>query len=496
VTDDRANGSFVHERTTLGGILPYAAPVAGTYLFYSAMWSILPGVYSKYFGLSLTSIGAAILIMRLFDGVIDMTVGYFSDWHRSNGGSRKSWTFIGGIGTIVSCYFLFTPPNPATVTYYLLWSLLFFLAFTIGEIPHLTWGSELTSDYQARARVYAIRMIMSRVGTLSFYALPLLPVYVSSEYTPQVMHDAVFVGAVLGVAGLGWMILRAPAGDFIKTPHKDNPRLLLQSLIHNKPLLLYFAAYGCVGVSAGMWFGLLYIYFDAYLGVGGKMALMLLLGAMFATASTPLWLNLIRRTSKSTVWAIGVLLFFAQLIGTLFVKPHAEWWIPFTLIAAANLFFTCHDVAALSILGDIVDYGKWRFGKDRGATYFACNTLLFKIGLGVGGALSLGVAGLFGFAPGGGIQSQASILGLKLGFAVLPAAFSIIGAVLILRTPIDRRRHHIIQRRIEGRQRRLQGIAKAFAEAGITHAAHNIYKASSYRPDHCLQSPQRGSQPR
>jgi Na+/melibiose symporter-like transporter len=71
--------------------------------------------------------------------------------------------------------------------------------------------------------------------------------------------------------------------------------------------------------------------------------------------------------------------------------------------------------------------------------------------LGVGGGLSLGIAGGFGFNPADAVHTAESIVGLKLGFVALPALFAIMGVIFILRAPLDRRRHRIIQRRIEGR---------------------------------------------
>lgn len=59
-----------------------------------------------------------------------------------------------------------------------------FLSFTIAEIPHLTWGGELTLDYQQRARVFGVRFVMTRIGIVAFYAMPLLPLYASTDYTP------------------------------------------------------------------------------------------------------------------------------------------------------------------------------------------------------------------------------------------------------------------------------------------------------------------------
>jgi GPH family glycoside/pentoside/hexuronide:cation symporter len=435
----------------LARILAYAAPTTGSYFFYIPMWSILPGIYAKYFGLSLTSIASVVLFIRLFDGFIDTMIGYMSDWHRARGGSRKSWVIVGGLTTIVSCYFLVHPPQPATTAYYLGWSMVYFVAFTIAEIPHLTWGSELTLDYHCRAKVFGVRFVMTRLGMIVFYALPLLPLYASAEYTPEVLQDGLFLGGIMTLLGVTWAFLAAPAGVGVETVRQDTWRLFVRSIIRNKPLLLYFAAFGFVGVAGGMWYGLIFFYLDSYLGLGAKVAMMFMLATVISAVSTPLWLKLIHRTSKATVWAIGVGLFAVQLLGTLWLRPGVVWWIPLLLVIVTNLFFGCHDVAAQSILGDIADYGKWKFRQDRGATYFGFNTLIFKVGIGIGGGLALGIAGLFGFDPASAVHDARSILGLKLGFVFLPLIFAVIGVGFILRTPINPRRHRIIQRRLESR---------------------------------------------
>ena len=103
------------------------------------------------------------------------------------------------------------------------------------------------------------------------------------------------------------------------------------------------------------------------------------------------------------------------------------------------------------MLGDIVDYGKLKFHRDRSATYTALSTLTFKIGLGVGGGGGLAIASLFGFVPSQGASDPKAMQGLTLGFIVLPIFLACLGLIFIVWTPIGRRRHQIIQRRLEGR---------------------------------------------
>jgi glycoside/pentoside/hexuronide:cation symporter, GPH family len=431
--------------------MAYAAPVLGSWFYYIPMWSILPAVYGKYFGLPLTAIAGALVVIRIFDGIIDTTIGYLADRHRAAGGSRKPWVVVGGLGTVITCYFLFVPPQPATLVYYLTWSFAFFLMFTISEIPHLTWGSELTPDYNRRATVYGVRNIGMKTGMAFFYALPLLPLYASNDYTPEVLRDAVWIGGALTLFGLSWTLWRAPAGVPGHFMREDSIRLLVQSLTRNRPLQMYLAAWGLIGLYVGMYYALLYLYLDGYLGLGTKVAVMLLTATVIATVTTPLWVELIHRTSKSTSWTIAVGLFGLQLVGALFVEPGVHWLWVFILVVLANLSFSGHDVSALSILGDVVDYGKWKFNKDRGTTYFGFCILTFKIALGIGGGMALGLAGWLGFDPTQLTHDDTSILGLKLGFIVLPSVFLVIGMVVIARFSIDPRRHGILRRRLEAR---------------------------------------------
>lgn len=431
--------------------LAYAAPGAGAFFFYIPMWSILPGMYAKHYGVSLSAVAAVVLTLRLFDGAIIPLIGYLSDRHYAGGGSRKPWIVCGYLGVILACYFLFQPPEPATASYYLTWSLVYFLAFMVADIPHVTWGNELTLEYQGRARIFGIRAFVQGLGVLSFYALPLLPFYATSEYTPEVLKDAVLIGAAMTIVGLAFALKAAPVGLRVPTLRQDSARLLLQSLVGNRPLQVYFLAFMVTGVCYGMWFGLVYFYLDSYLGHGGKIALIFLLANVLGTAAIPLLLKLIGKTNKSITWAIGIGLFILQQLGAGLLTPGAGWGMAFVLVLIAHLSFNCHNVAALAILGDIADYGKLKFHQDRTATYFAVNNLAFQVAIGLGGGLALALAGHFGFDPKAAVHSGYEVLGMKLGFVIVPSVLMALALPLIWRTPLTRRRHRIIQRRLESR---------------------------------------------
>jgi Na+/melibiose symporter-like transporter len=134
-----------------------------------------------------------------------------------------------------------------------------------------------------------------------------------------------------------------------------------------------------------------------------------------------------------------------------FVRPGELWQTAALLVFVSPLATTASNIAAGATMGDVIDYAKLRFNKDLGATYSATAIFVGKVSVGVGGALGLGIAGAFHFNPAESTHSAASLLGLKLAFIILPALFALLSLPFILRTPINRARHRIIQRRLQSR---------------------------------------------
>ena len=130
--------------------LNYALPTV-VVAFLIGPVAIIQGIYAKYFGLSLTTIASVLLIARLFDAVTDPLIGYFSDHYYARTGSRKKIICTGAVLFIISAYFLYVPHgigssapyDPISTACFLTWFLIFYLGWTMFEIPHLAWGSEL-----------------------------------------------------------------------------------------------------------------------------------------------------------------------------------------------------------------------------------------------------------------------------------------------------------------------------------------------------------------
>ena len=440
----------------------YAMPrVAGISLF--APITIVQGIYAKHYGLALTTIAGVILFVRLFDAITDPIVGYLSDKSKINQGTRKPTMILGAIVMAGSGYFLYSPPDDVNALYFALWFMVFYLGYTLFEIPHLAWGGEISLGAQEKNQTYTLRTVAGYLGVALFYSIPLLPLWETSEITPETLRFSAIVSGLLMLPLLYFCMKRVPDGrcyseekpgvDKSGEARKGRFRSLsntAKNVIQNKPLLLFFSAFLFAGSGLGMWFGLSFDYIDAYLGMGPLFAKVSLIALLASIPGAFIWLGMAKYLGKKYVWLLAMLLAIAAFAYTGFLGPeNASFWTLLLLSIAMTLCVICMESLAKSMLSDIVDYATWKFRSYRGSTYFSLYVFTYKATFAVGGALGLAIAGGYGFDPSSSFQTDTGIMGLKLAMTWMPTLFVVISMVFITLLPITDQRHGIIRRRLD-----------------------------------------------
>ena len=109
------------------------------------------------------------------------------------------------------------------------------------------------------------------------------------------------------------------------------------------------------------------------------------------------------------------------------------------------------DMLPHSMVGDLVDYDEWKTRAQRAGQYVALLAFVRKATFGLGSALSIFIAGSFGFEPGRPSYDTAAAIGLKLGMFWLPMVLMLAGAALMWGYPIGAKRHRAIQIRLQRR---------------------------------------------
>lgn len=454
--------------------LLYAMPrIAGISLY--APMNVVQGIYAKHYGLALTTIAVVILVARLLDAVTDPIIGYLADRYRLENGTRKPFMIAGGLLMIFSGYFLYSPPDNVTVLYFSFWFILIYIGLTLFEIPHLAWGGEISQDTLDKNQTYNLRTAAGYSGLALFYSLPLLPIWASSEITPDKLHFSALVSGALMLPLLYFCMRYVPDGSCYigERERSEKPdqaqgiktsalKETINSIVHNHPLLLFLGAFLFAGLSLGMWLGLLFIFVDAYLGMGASFSQIFLMSLVVGIFSSLLWIAIAKTIGKRNSWLVAMILGIVSFAYTGFIGPeNVGFWGLLILFTVNTLCFVCVESLPQSMLSDIIDYATLKFRVYRGATYFSIFMFTYKGSFAVGGALGLAIVGWHGFDPSATLHTAVGVEGLRVAMVWLPILFAMVAMVFIACSPIDIKRHRIIRRRLdqlEVRQAQKKGV--------------------------------------
>lgn len=466
---------------SLSDCLSYTAPYVIVAWIGAGPIAVVQGIYAKYYGFPLTTLAAIVLLARLFDTVTDPLIGYYSDRYRERVGTRKPFVVFGCLLLMVSAYFLYVPmgvelsdplavntlESPAvSVAYFTGWFLLLYLAYTIIEIPHGSWASELATTSVDKSKIYSFRSMATYLGLVLFYVVPLLPWFESSDITPASLKVSVISACVLLLPLLYVCITRTPNGHS-HPPRKTNQQSSsnakfgastpktpkepwFKSIVRNKPLRIFLSAYLLYGLGGGMWFGLIFLYVDSYLGLGEQFALMYLLAFILGIAATPIWYKLSIILGKKVVLVIAMVLLIASFIysGMLAPGETAFWELVFLKVINA-LGTVCLVAIAPAMLSEIIDYSSWKYRQENTGMYYSLFLIANKITGAIGTALGLAIIGWYGYDATAAAQDPEATVGLLLSMVWLPIIFAAIALILITLNPINAHRHSVIRRRLD-----------------------------------------------
>ncbi|WP_114324864.1 MFS transporter [Candidatus Colwellia aromaticivorans] len=121
-------------------------------------------------GMSPALVGLLGALPRLVDAFTDPLMGYISDNTKSKWGRRRPYLFIGAIIAGIAFALLWQLPRDQSESFYfwffLIGSVIFYLAYTVFATPWVALGYELTPDYHERTRIMAVQNFMGQFAWL------------------------------------------------------------------------------------------------------------------------------------------------------------------------------------------------------------------------------------------------------------------------------------------------------------------------------------------
>lgn len=411
--------------------------------------AILQGVYAKESGIGLIALGVAVLVVRVFDIFSDLLIGYLSDRTAQRGISRKLWMAAGTVITVLALWFLFRPPPQVSVMYYGVWFLMANIGWSLVEIPYRSWSLEFSPEPENRTRITIWIAMASIIGGMSFYAIAPAGKALGLLETAEVN---------LGLLGLTAIViaLLLPILNFIALwrvsdtrvpiapqPASEVPKesfaLLWRSVIGNAPLIRLLGCFAIVNLLFGMSNSISLLYLTNYMMLGESVNAVLALGLPISMLGIPFWGWVMTKYPRQKVWAVAMML-AGVFYGVMGLLPPQTNLVVFA--AAFNLMIFCFFsgvVATPVIMGDIIDYGRNKFGVERAGLYLSFHGQVLKgvnaVAAGAGMIL-LGWMGFDATQSGTDIPPNAA-LALKLIVAWLPSLGLMLTGVVLWIVPIS-----------------------------------------------------------
>jgi Na+/melibiose symporter-like transporter len=208
-----------------------------------------------------------------------------------------------------------------------------------------------------------------------------------------------------------------------------------------------------VGNAAAV--SLVFIFLADYLQLGASVTPLMITYFVIQMIAMPLWVRLLPYIDKHRLIAICWLLDAALKPALLWLEPGAVNLVfLYTVLVCSAVLNSISYTFPQAILADVVDFDTLKTRKERAASYFALNTLLYKIMMGVGAGIALPLLAAFGYTVGHAHDALART-GMMVGIVAFPALCLTSAAAIMWRFPIGSRRQQVIAARLAARERRL-----------------------------------------
>jgi GPH family glycoside/pentoside/hexuronide:cation symporter len=380
----------MEQRLTLGTKVRYGLADLGIALITSAMQFFLLFYYTDVAGINPALAGTALLVGKLtWDALNDPLFGYWSDRTRSRFGRRRIWMLIGAVplGIAASMF---------SVLGYILGAALTTLLAGIFQGT----GLNLQQAWSATGAVFgAVAITTTLVTTLTIKERPEL------------------------------------AGE----PSKLPPLRAMLTCFRNRPFDILMIAQFLSSFSFTVLTALVPYFITYQLGMGDQVSFVLLVMLLVIGIFLLPAKKVSDKINKGPAYALGLFIASVAIMAGFFF-PSGPTPLIYVIAAVAGLGFSAQWVFPWSMLPDVVEYDEKITGERREGVYYGLWAFLGKFTSALGVAVSGWSLDLFGYVPNVA-QTARALFGIRVFFAIVPAAVILISLPFLIWYPITRKSH-------------------------------------------------------
>jgi Na+/melibiose symporter-like transporter len=457
---------------------------------------------SAGFGLSLGFVGLMLALSRVFDGITDPLIGFYSDRIRTRWGRRKPFILIGMPIFIIGVWLLWIPPIEFTdITVlgmtmnsgypYLLGVLvLMYIGATIKDVPYSAWGAELARGYNERTLVMSWKEAFTVSGSLIGAMTPAVIVFWGyTKPTDNVYFLTIALAIVMPilVRNMLAVVPEYPVQENTnrRLPLRESFRYVWANEPYRKLVIIFLFS----TIGSAMTNSLSFFFVKHVLLAGDLYGFYLAPYFISQIVAIPLWFKLSAKVGKhkATMVAIFWYSLWSCFIPLIAIAPQV-WFDPFELghllsflpdswlrglnerfdgIPTGKFAFfigvMClkgSSIGALSALpyamaADVIDLDSAQTGKRQGGAYFSIWTMTRKLAYALGLVVGTTAATIVGFNsladPINEPNSWSALLWLACLYSIIPALFKFVAVPILWNYSLTEEKLRDIQKEIDAR---------------------------------------------
>lgn len=385
-------------------------------IVYGMINTLLTLFYTDYAGIPFATVGLVMLVSRFFDGSSDVIMGIIVNKTKSRWGKSRPWLLWMSVPYVITSVALFTVPQTSlTIQFWYIfvtYNLCTTICYTALNVPLGSLSTMMTRSSHERDMLSVVRMALAPIGRLISvtFSMPVVKLFGndrSAWVKAMTMWCVIaFILLIFSFSKCKENVKIPEKVEKTKVGFKKNFGALVKNPYFWATLILWSIT--CIHatlVGTDMPYYCKYIFGNStwmYSTLYLAENLTLIGGAILC----PL---LLKRFNKRDLSLAGCILAVAAQVAFMANTQSFEWALFITIlrgIGQAPL-----TALVFSMMGDVIEYGYWKFNIRQDSLVFGGGSLGFKIGTGLTSALIsmlLTNAGYISSSAGGAVQPQAA----------------------------------------------------------------------------------------
>ena len=348
-------------------------------------------------------LGILLAVIRVFDGITDVAMGFIADTTKSRFGRYRAWLLRSGPVYAVFMALSFLVPGESMVVKMIYCGILYALtgsvAFTSVDIPFWSLPAAMTSNTEERGRIVAFTTTASNaIAGIVGIVMPLA----LDAFGGSGNASAYFIpAAILAVFGMTmYLISFALVREHVKPDPKQKFEvgLALKNIYTNKPLLLlqFSNIFVLLAIVMRMSFNFYYCQYNMgdlkYMAVLSTIQLIcsVLGGLLF-----PILAKLLGK--KNTMFTLAGV--YAVSAMALFFTGWGNPMVLYISYAVSSVCAGCFIVSVNAMMMDTMEYGEWKTGQRNEGLITSTRCFVSKLVMAFVGIIVAAVVGLTGYVP-------------------------------------------------------------------------------------------------